>query len=107
MSHTAPNVRHGGVLISASDESDKLTEIRTIQCCHCGALWLHKPGSGKLRGICLQCSTATKVAMFCGPQCETCVPQELLIENLEKGMPYDQARRHRPIRIQVCGEVPR
>jgi len=52
----------------------------TLQCVHCGAHWIVKPGSGRKRGFCLKCMGPT-----CGsPRCEhSCNPVEAQIEAME------------------------
>jgi hypothetical protein len=78
-----------GEFIFSEPGSDKKTSNGgTLQCVHCGAHWLVQPGSGKIRGWCMQCN-----GPFCGPQCAKCIPTDLLLENMEKGRPLD----YRPI----------
>ena len=51
------------------------------QCAHCGYHWLYKPGSGKKRGICLQCGGLTCGKMECEIKCE---PLEQKFDRQEK-----------------------
>lgn len=56
-----------------------VTEVETLQCCHCGGHWNFQKGSGRRRGFCFKCSAVT-----CGSKtCDTCIPQEKFIEQLE------------------------
>ena len=43
--------------------SGKIETIETRMCVHCGAQWIYKPGSGRLRGWCLKCN-----GLLCGKQ---------------------------------------
>ena len=99
--HSAPISHKRGVLVSSPLDSDKKKECEFVQCCHCQRLWLYKPGSGKVRGFCLRCMGVT-----CGPDCDECVPAMQMIENMEAGMPWEQARKHRPIKASVPGIIP-
>jgi hypothetical protein len=74
------------------------------QCCHCGAVFLSKSSEsiikkfltpeqaaqfeveGKtVRGWCFNC-----MGPICGPRCVECMPEEKLLEGLEKGVPVDK-----------------
>ena len=58
----------------------KEEELR--MCAHCGYQWVHKPGSGKKRGVCLQCNGLT-----CGkPECmKECMVLEKRMDLFETG----------------------
>ena len=77
----------GHVWISKPD--GQTVEFDTLQCKHCGRHWTVMPGSGRRRGFCVRCNGPT-----CGKQsCETCIPKELFLDNVEKG----RASSFRPI----------
>ena len=77
----------------------EIEELDTCQCCHCGAHFAIKPGSGKRRGFCLSCGKVT-----CGREmCDPCVPMMQQIENVEQG--HD--RFHKPIKVNVPCDVPK
>jgi hypothetical protein len=61
-----------------------ISEVGTLQCCHCGGHWAPQPGSGRVRGWCQRCQ-----GPVCGPDCAECIPVLQYIENLEKGRPDD------------------
>lgn len=95
--------REQGTLIYTDLESDKvIAAVETVQCVHCGAHFpkpkpklttrtltrdeayeFEKQGR-KARGWCMNCK-----GFICGPECAKCVPQEQLLENIEKGQPLD------------------
>lgn len=53
----------------------------TLQCVHCGAHWVVRPGSRRRRGWCLRCGGPT-----CGqPECDACRPMEQQLERMERG----------------------
>lgn len=82
--------RESGYLVVMDPGSDKpILETATVQCVHCGGHWVPQPGSGRVRGFCGRCN-----GPICGPCCQSCVPTEQLLENLERGRPLD----YRPIR---------
>jgi len=61
----------------------ELADGETLSCCHCGAAWVLRKGSGKVRGFCTKC-----MRVHCGgPNCWECVPVERRLENLEAGRP--------------------
>jgi hypothetical protein len=76
--------RHHGVVTEFELGSDRRRESPTLQCGHCGGHWVPEPGSGRVRGWCLNCCRPV-----CGPGCEKCVPLEQMLENIEKGRPWD------------------
>lgn len=74
-----------GLIVVSDPGSDKpMLEAKTLQCVHCGGHWIPRPGSGILRGFCMNCS-----GPICGPGCAKCVPTEQYLENMEKGRPID------------------
>jgi len=75
---------HGYIIIT---EPEKETiELDTLQCCHCGAHFQVRRGSGTKRGWCGHCAGPT-----CGEvQCLTCLPLEKWILNVEE---EDRRRR--------------
>lgn len=92
--------RPGGVLIETGPDINGEIHQDTKMCAHCQANWIVRPGSGKLRGICLCCG-----GDLCGKAVcmQGCVPWEQQMENLESNKPqYD-----RPTKISVQGDVPK
>jgi len=70
---------HGSFLITGPEINHPL-EGDTLQCCHCGMHWIPIKGSGIKRGWCQKCMQVT-----CGkPQCHTCIPQEKMLDMIEK-----------------------
>jgi hypothetical protein len=70
---------HGYGIISEAGE--KTTEMDTLQCCHCGAHFFVRPGSGTKRGFCLKCMQVT-----CGrSECLECLPLGKWLDKVEKG----------------------
>jgi hypothetical protein len=67
--------------MSVTDADGKIIEADTLQCVHCGAHWVVKPGSGNVRGYCTRCN-----GPVCGPRCAECVPLERRLEMLEDGV---------------------
>ncbi len=65
---------HGQLLRNGVAHAD------TRQCCHCGRHFVYRKGSGKIRGWCGTCND-----VFCGPQCEKCVPMEQQLDNMSAG----------------------
>lgn len=99
MTHSAPvSAPMKGLLISTPLGSDKHLRRDTVQCVHCGRAWVWTPKSGRERGYCVRCG-----GFVCGRGCEECVPYEALIENLEAGLPFFLARKHRRIFVAVSG----
>jgi hypothetical protein len=47
-------------------------------------------------GFCTRCNGIT-----CGKKCQKCIPEELLLENMEACRPYD----YRPIRVGFSGTM--
>lgn len=88
-------MKEHGTAIYTAIEADRVTEFRTLQCCHCGRHWMVIPGSGAKRGYCTRCGDVT-----CGPDCllaNKCVPQDLMLSNLEAGRAID----HYPTQVNV------
>ena len=70
--------RQDGYLLITGPEGT--TERDGLQCCHCNAHYVVRPGSGKARGWCLMCSAPT-----CGkPGCVPCIPFEKKLEAFER-----------------------
>lgn len=71
----------GGLMVFNDPGADKpILEVATLSCCHCGGQWVPKPGSGRIRGWCMNCA-----GPVCGPGCAVCIPTDLYLENIEKG----------------------
>lgn len=75
---TAPRPA-GQIVISGPDG---VTEFDTLQCVHCGCHWIIKPGSGRLRGFCMNCA-----GPICGLQgcMQRCYPFEKQLDDAESG----------------------
>jgi len=98
---TVPSSQRSGILISMPIDNDRVQQQDTVSCCHCGRVWLWVKGSGRVRGWCMRCNGVT-----CGNQaCDECVPMLQMIQNLENGMSYEEARRHRNIIVSVPGLI--
>jgi hypothetical protein len=95
--HTTLNPQGWGFLIEGGHT---IKEVETRKCVHCGGHFHVSPGSGRIRGWCVNCA-----GPVCGPQCAECVPEEQLLENLEKGMSLEEARKHKPIRVSTGGII--
>lgn len=81
--------KEAGRIIYSDPGADKpLLELGCLQCVHCGGQFPIKPGSGAIRGFCMNCS-----GPICGPGCAECIPTEQLLENYEQGRPEN----YRPI----------
>lgn len=81
--------RDAGYAVLIDPGADKpILETKTLQCKHCGGHFVPRPGSGIVRGFCMNCN-----GPICGPGCAECVPTEVLLENYEKGRPEN----YRPI----------
>ena len=79
---------HGTATYSDPGADRPILEVATQMCCHCGGHFVVQPGSGVLRGWCMNCS-----GVVCGPGCFECIPTEVLLESMEKGIPPDEVRR--------------
>lgn len=57
---------------------DGIEAGETLQCCHCGAHFIRRVGSGIIRGYCLKCCKST-----CGKkECNFCYPfEKRLVDN--------------------------
>lgn len=84
-------LRPDGYMIATTPEGG-IIEADTLQCVHCGCHWQVEPGSKKVRGYCARCA-----GPVCGPKCQTCVPAEQQLENMEQGRPLD----FRPVVVAV------
>ena len=82
----------GRIIICDPGADKPIIEIGTLQCCHCMKHWIPQPGSGRVRGWCWRCQ-----GPICGPSCVKCIPKELMLENIEAGLPED----HIPISVNV------
>jgi hypothetical protein len=81
-----------GVIVVCDPGSDKaVLEVATLRCVHCSGHWVPKPGSGIERGWCQNCA-----GPVCSRACAKCVPVEVYLESVEKGIPPDQVRRFTP-----------
>lgn len=77
--------RYDGLIVESDPGKDRaVSEVPTLMCGHCGSHFEVRPGSGKVRGFCMNCARPV-----CGPGCEKCVPVEQMLENIEKGRPLD------------------
>ena len=98
---------HGNITYTATGTDKVTVALPTKQCVHCGGHFVAKPPKiataltpyqaqllikqGKtLRGWCMNCN-----GPICGPGCMTCVPEDQMLTNLEKGMAAD----FKPIRV--------
>ena len=86
----------GEVTVSDPDFGD--TRLPTKQCVHCGDHWIVFPGSGRIRGFCMQCN-----GPICGPKCQKCIPQERQLEAREAGADWGEDLPGNP----VSGNVPK
>lgn len=82
---------HGYQLVTSLESDRVLDEHATVQCVHCGGHFPVRPGSGTVRGFCMSCG-----GLVCGPGCAACVPAEVYLESLEKGVPPELVRRFTP-----------
>lgn len=76
--HSARNP-HGTVIIT--HESGAVEERDSLQCCHCGLHWVVQPGSGRVRGWCMNCVGPHCGSEHCTKNCQTV---EQFLERLEK-----------------------
>ena len=68
-------------IISGPDK-EVFSEVKYLQCCHCGAHFQLIPGSKVDRGICMRCYGVT-----CGKKsCDPCVPTERRLELMESNI---------------------
>ena len=76
-------MKQSGYGFITSPEHDRVEEVPTLQCVHCGCHWVPRPGSGKVRGY---CGMSGCMGPICGPKCEgRCLGQERYVELIEKG----------------------
>jgi hypothetical protein len=69
-------LQDGYLIITGPDGTQ---EADTLQCCHCNAHYVVRPGSGKRRGWCALCAGTT-----CGkPACVPCIPFERKLDAQE------------------------
>lgn len=71
-------MEHGLIIINDPGADKPILEAKTLQCCHCGGHWVSQPGSGKVRGFCMNCN-----GPVCGPKCAECVPLEKWLDEVE------------------------
>lgn len=99
----APTGQRVGVLISQAYEGGPEQHTDLVQCGHCQQIWPYVRGSGVKRGWCMACGKIT-----CGSaDCDVCVSARQLLDNMGQGMPYHEARKHKPIVGRVEAEPPR
>jgi hypothetical protein len=100
--HCAPrHLRVGTLQTVPNDGGPTLTQ--DIVCCkHCGYMWQYAPGSGRIRGFCMNCN-----GFLCGRRwCRENVPCRCWqhgIDNIERGLPFEAPA---PILVSVP-DVPR
>lgn len=88
-------MRDNGLMTWVEPGADKpLLELKCLSCVHCGGQFPHQPGSGKIRGFCMNCN-----GPVCGPGCAECIPTELYLENLEHG----RAPNFKPVFSSLSG----
>ncbi len=81
-------MRPAGYFVS-TDPDGRITEGETLQCVHCNAHWIVRPGSGIKRGWCLRC-----MGPHCGQAaCWSCEPFEKKLERWEMRERLVQAAR--------------
>ena len=73
---------HGFVCVADPSSDRPIMEVSTLCCVHCGGHWWPKPGSGRVRGWCMNCA-----GPVCGPSCADCVPVEQYLWNQENNKP--------------------
>ena len=83
-------LRDNGLMTFINPSKDKpLLELKTIQCVHCGGHFSPVKNNGYPKGgFCWRCN-----GPICGPNCLECIPEDLYLENIEKGRPDN----YRPI----------
>lgn len=97
------NVSHhpiGELLVTDRFDGKVLDEGYLRQCVHCQYTWTHRPGSGILRGFCMNCMGHT-----CGRKaCDTCYPKEQRIEDMEAVYLRNKHAVEAAVRIQALRE---
>jgi hypothetical protein len=91
-----------GTLITTPGDGGKETQLDTVQCVHCGRHWIFQRAvleaiKGGL-GFCARCNGIT-----CGESCQSCVPQEQQLENMEAFRP--DWRTYRPVRVAIPRKI--
>ena len=81
---TASVRKPNGWYCSMAMDSDATSDRDTVQCVHCGRHWIWDRAilealKGDL-GFCQRCNGIT-----CGKECQACVPQEQMLDNIEAG----------------------
>ena len=70
-----------GTIIITDPDLPHEVQRDAMQCVHCQAVWIVKPGSGIKRGFCTRCNRVT-----CGrPECDVCLPFEKQCDLIEAG----------------------
>jgi hypothetical protein len=94
-----------GVLISQDKEGGPCQEYPLRRCIHCGRIWVHRPGSGRLRGFCTRC-----FGDVCGePDCVArgCLHWEAQLAQLERGIPWElTSASWEPVQVSVPAAMP-
>lgn len=86
-------MRIGGYATWTERGADKpALELDTVACVHCGGQFALRPGSGNVRGYCMNCA-----GPVCGPSCAACVPLEVYLSNMERGVAPELADKFTPI----------
>ena len=99
----APTGQRRGYLSMRAYDGGPEVQADLVQCCHCQNLFVYVVGSGTKRGWCTNCNGIT-----CGcNECDVCVPWQQLIANMGAGLLFAEARRHRPISVNVPCIVPK
>jgi hypothetical protein len=100
---SAPASQKRGVLISQAYEGGPQVHVDLCQCIHCEGVFPFVRGSGVRRGWCMNCN-----GMTCGRACcDPCVNHRQMLENMERGMTWAQAKQHKPIVGRVEEEPPK
>lgn len=95
------NTREAGRVTIIDPGSDKpIAEYGMCNCCHCGGQFeTPRFGANEVdkksrigRGYCQNCN-----GFICGASCKDCVPLEVYLESMEKGIPVEQVRRYIPV----------
>lgn len=95
---SAPHSQRVGVLVSAPLESDLVTQIDLVQCCHCQFTTVYTPGLERRWGVCWKCNDWHCDKHSC---CVKCVPVRRWLDNMHEGKPAD----HVPIVATVPGVI--
>ena len=66
--------------VSLTSPGERLREANSYLCCHCQRMVIVRPGSGRVRSWCLNCSAGTCGGKGC---VERCIPFEAKVEAME------------------------